>query len=122
MAFDFCPKIELSHPLCKGLDLKTHVLKQGKSFYLEPSAHMQEPFFVLNSNKNKTCDYATIAEFLKGVDNSEIIQVPAKGQGVASEKNWHPAMKEEFNKIVASAHNITNKIREEEKRVDYDQQ
>jgi type IV secretory pathway VirJ component len=122
MAINYCPKMEWPRQFCKGFDLKMHVLKVGRSFYLEPSAMIQEPFIVLNDDKTKKCDNTSLSEYLKEIPNSEIKQLPqAKSQGKESGMYRATTIKEAFIKMTSLQTAINSKPKNDEKRIDFTQ-
>ena len=101
IALGFCPDIELKKSLCTGLGLKSHVLKEGKSYYLEACTTLQEPFFVLQGLVDKVCDFKSTNDFLSKVPNSHLVSLPEVGHGFSVQKNWMPQMKDAFTKIIS---------------------
>jgi type IV secretory pathway VirJ component len=57
ISLGFCPDIEINKPLCNGSGLKSHVLKEGISFYLESSMQLSAPFIVLEGMIDQVCSY-----------------------------------------------------------------
>jgi len=101
IALGFCPDIALKKPLCGGSGLKSHVLKPGKSFYLDKMAKLPAPFIVLNGVKDQTCDYQATAAFLQGMEHAELIPLPKVGHGFSIADNWLPEYKVAYQKIMA---------------------
>ncbi|HEY3369284.1 MAG TPA: AcvB/VirJ family lysyl-phosphatidylglycerol hydrolase [Prolixibacteraceae bacterium] len=102
ISLGFCPDIEINKPLCSGSGLKQHVLKAGKSFYLEPSDHLTAPFIALNGTKDLVCDFAATQQFLKEVNTGQLIELPLVGHGFAVLSNWIPQFKEAYNRVMAA--------------------
>lgn len=103
LALGFCPDIELKKPLCKGNGLTQHVLKPGKSFWLERTETLTAPFIVLNGFKDETCPYEATATFLKGMPMAELVALPKVGHGFSIADNWLPEFNTAYKKILASA-------------------
>ena len=102
IALGFCPDIDLPKPLCKGKGLTQHVLKPGKTFVLEPSKTLTEPFIVLNGVKDQTCPFEASATYLKGMPMTELVTLPKVGHGFSIDNNWLPQFNAAYKKILAS--------------------
>ena len=102
IALGFCPDIELKKPLCKGNGLTQHVLKPGKSFWLERTDKLTAPFIVLNGFKDETCPYAATAAFLKDMPMAELVALPKVGHGFSIADNWLPEFNKAYAKIMAA--------------------
>ncbi len=107
ISLGFCPDIELNKSLCAGSGLKSHVLKEGKSFYLEACSTLQEPFYVLQGEIDKVCDFNSTRNYLKQIPNSFLVALPSVGHGFSVQRNWMPQMKDAFNKIISSENSVT---------------
>jgi len=97
----FCPDVKSSKPFCSGNGLKYHVLKPGKSFYLERYEKLTAPFIVFQGDNDMICDYSNDNNFIKGMKNAEIINIPRVGHGFAALNRWIPQLKEAIKKIIA---------------------
>lgn len=102
ISLGFCPDIEISKPLCPGSGLKQHILKAGKSFYLEPSDKLTAPFIALNGTKDMICDFASTQQFMKEVNTGKLIELPNVGHGFAVLSNWIPQFKEAYQQVLAA--------------------
>ena len=102
ISLGFCPDIEINRTLCAGSSLKSHVLKEGKSFYLEACSTLEEPLYVLQGIVDKVCDFKSTSDYLKQIPNSFLVSLPDVGHGFSVQRNWMPQMKDAFNKIIAS--------------------
>lgn len=102
ISLGFCPDIDLNKPLCGGSGLKQHVLKKGKSYYLEPSDHLTAPFIALNGTKDMVCDFASTQQFVNAVNTGVLIKLPQVGHGFAVLSNWAPQFKEAFAQVMAA--------------------
>jgi type IV secretory pathway VirJ component len=96
----FCPDVKSAKPFCAGNGLKSHVLKQGKSFYLERFEKLTAPFIVFQGERDMICDAAEDNAFLKGMKNAEIYNLPTVGHGFVNQTKWMPQMKEAVKKII----------------------
>lgn len=102
IALGFCPDIEISKPLCKGSGLISHVLKPGKSYYLDKVEKLSAPFIVLNGKKDQICNYASTAAFIKGMGNAELVALDKVGHGFSVTKDWEPQFHLAFQKVMQS--------------------
>jgi type IV secretory pathway VirJ component len=100
IALGFCPDIEIKKPLCAGSGLKQHVLKAGKSFYLEPTDKLTAPFIALNGTQDQICNFAATSQFIQQVNMGQIIELPAVGHGFAVLSNWIPQFKSAYVKVL----------------------
>jgi type IV secretory pathway VirJ component len=103
ISLGFCPDIEIDKPLCNGTGLKSHVLKPGKSWMLEPSGNLTAPFIALLGVQDKVCSYTDTELFMKQVNTGELISLPKVGHGFAVQKNWMPQMISAYEKVKNSA-------------------
>ncbi|WP_312340278.1 AcvB/VirJ family lysyl-phosphatidylglycerol hydrolase [Sphingobacterium sp.] len=101
IALGFCPDINIAKPLCKGSGLASHVLKPGKSYYLDRSEKLAAPFWVLNGMKDQTCPFNATADFLKGIENVQLVTLPKVGHGFSIADNWLPQFRMAFQKLQA---------------------
>lgn len=96
----FCPDVESSKPLCSGNGLKSHVLKPGRSFYLERYEKLTAPFIVLQGDRDQVCNSNDVNTFIKGLKNTEIINLAKVGHGFSVQSRWMPQMLAAVNKII----------------------
>jgi type IV secretory pathway VirJ component len=99
IALGFCPDINIAKPLCKGSGLSSHILKPGKSYYLDRSEKLAAPFWVLNGVKDQTCPFNATADFLKGIENVQLVSLPKVGHGFSIADNWLPQFRMAFQKL-----------------------
>lgn len=102
ISLGFCPDIEINKPLCVGSGLKQHVLKEGKSFYLEASDKLTAPFIALNGMQDQICDFASTQQFMKEVNTGQLFSLPKVGHGFAVFSNWLPQYKEAYKIVLAA--------------------
>jgi len=114
ISLGFCPDIEISKPLCGGSGLKQHILKVGKSFYLEPSDKLTAPFIALNGSKDQICDFVTTQQFMKEVNTGQLVELPMVGHGFAVLSNWIPQFKEAYAQVLATPSFAEQKTAENE--------
>lgn len=100
IALGFCPDIDIQKPLCKGSGLPSHILKPGKSYYLDKVEKLAAPFIVLNGVKDQTCAFNATATFLKDIDNAQLVTLPKVGHGFSIADNWLPQFKTAYLKIL----------------------
>lgn len=96
----FCPDIEIDKPMCKGSGLNYHVLKPGRSFYLEAFEHMSAPFIVLNGTIDQICNYNDTKNFMDKIPLSELVTLPNVGHGFSVTKNWVPQFILAYQKVL----------------------
>jgi type IV secretory pathway VirJ component len=100
ISLGFCPDIEIDKPLCKGSGLESHVLKEGKSFYLESTKKLSAPFIVLEGMVDQVCSYPETKKFMENMPNAEIITLPKVGHGFSVVKNWLPQYLAAYQKVL----------------------
>jgi len=96
----FCPDLDIDRPMCKGSGLNSHIMKGGKSYYLEPCLNLTAPFVALNGEDDQVCTSPIIKKYLGNIPMSEIIILPKVGHGFAVTRNWLPQFVTAFEKIV----------------------
>lgn len=100
VSLGFCPDIEIDKPLCKGSGLTSHVLKEGKSFYLESSKNLTAPFIVLEGMIDQVCSYADTKKYVENMPFGEIVSLPKVGHGFSVTKNWLPQFILAYKKVL----------------------
>jgi type IV secretory pathway VirJ component len=103
ISLGFCPDIEIDKPLCNGTGLKSHVLKLGKSWNLDPSDKLTAPFIALLGPQDKVCSFTDTEIFIKQVNTGELVPLPKVGHGFAVQKNWLPQLLSAYDKVKKSA-------------------
>ncbi len=96
----FCPDIFINKPLCNGLGLSSRTLKEGKSYYLNPTTTLTVPFIVLNGKDDLICSYAETKSFIEKIPLAELITLPDVGHGFSNYKNWWPQFIKSYQKIM----------------------
>lgn len=100
ISLGFCPDIEIKKQLCPGSGLKQHVLKEGVSFYLEPSNNLTAPFIALNGFKDQICDFPSTQQFMKQVNTGQLVSLPLVGHGFAVLSSWLTQYKEAYKNVL----------------------
>ncbi len=100
ISLGFCPDIEIYKPLCSGSGLKTHALKEGKLYYLEPNTQLTSPFIILQGMIDQVCKNADIKKYMENMPMGELISLPDVGHGFAVTKNWLPQFNSSYSKIL----------------------
>ena len=104
ISMGFCSDIATVEPLCTNNQLKQHELKPGSPIrYLEPSDKLSAPFIIINGLDDAVCSYNSALEFMKKVNNGEVIGIPKAGHGMSVEKNYLPHLIYAYNKVKNSA-------------------
>ena len=96
----FSPDIKSPKTFCSGNGLQSHVLKKGKTFYLDRFEKLTAPFIVFQGGRDQVCKSEEINLFVKGMKNAEIYNLPTVGHGFAVKRKWVPQMKEALKKII----------------------
>ncbi|WDF70527.1 virulence factor [Sphingobacterium oryzagri] len=99
IALGFSPDLELPRMLCSGSGLSSHAWKAKNTYYLDPVKALTSPLFVLNGVKDEVCDYQATAEFLKGMEQAELVSLPLVGHGFSIADHWLPQFKNTYQKI-----------------------
>ena len=100
ISLGFCPDIEIDKPLCNGYGLTTHVLKEGKAYYLEPCLHPTAPFIVLEGMIDQVCSYADTKKYMEDIPLGELVSLPNVGHGFSVPKNWLPQFISAYQKVL----------------------
>ena len=100
IALGFCPDIETDKTLCNGTGLTTHVLKEGRAYYLETTEKLTAPFIVLQGMTDKVCTYVETEKYMQGMKLGELVSLPNVGHGFSVTKNWLPQFITAFKKIL----------------------
>jgi type IV secretory pathway VirJ component len=102
ISLGFCPDIETDKTLCNGTGLTTHVLKEGKSYYLETSEKLTAPFIVLQGMLDQVCSYNETKKYMEDMRLGELISLPKVGHGFSVNRNWMPEFISSFKKVVSA--------------------
>ncbi len=100
IALGFCPDIDIDKPLCAGSGLTYHVLKAGKSYYIEAAKHLTAPFIVLEGMIDQVCSYEDTKKFMEGIPMGELVSLPKVGHGFSVAKNSQPQLLAAYQKIL----------------------
>lgn len=96
----FCPDIETDKTLCDGLGLTSHVLKEGKAYYLEKTEKLTAPFIVLQGTTDQVCNYADTKKYMDGLKMGKLISLTKVGHGFSVTKNWLPQFIDAYKEIL----------------------
>lgn len=96
ISLGFCSDLEIDKPFCKGHGLEQTPIKNGFDF--KPDPNLENPWFVLNGNKDKVCPIEGQRQFIAQTKNATLIELPKVGHGFGVQKNWMPQFKDAFLK------------------------
>jgi len=99
IALGFAPDIDLSKTFCNGTGLTSHVLKEGKSYYFEPSKKLTAPFIVLQGIRDQTCTIETVQKYIKEVRNGELMILPNMAHDFKDLTKWMTQFDAAYHKI-----------------------
>jgi type IV secretory pathway VirJ component len=114
ISLGFCPDIQINKPLCSGSGLKSHVLEEGKSFYLEACSTLTAPFIVLQGMIDEVCSYVDTKKYLENLPLCELITLQHVGHGFSVAKNWLPQLISAYQRVL-KAPDYVNKINTQNK-------
>ena len=100
VALGFCPDIETDKILCDGSGLTSHVLKEGKAYYLEKTEKLTAPFIVLQGITDQVCNYAETKKYMEGMKQGKLITLAKVGHGFSVAKNWLPQFTDAYKEIL----------------------
>lgn len=100
IALGFCPDIETDRTLCDGSGLTSHVLKEGKAYYLEKTEKLTAPFIVLQGTTDQVCNYADTKKYMEGLKQGKLISLSKVGHGFSVTKNWLPQFIEAYQEVL----------------------
>ncbi|CAG5017619.1 hypothetical protein DYBT9275_05811 [Dyadobacter sp. CECT 9275] len=99
IAMGFCPDVETDRSFCIGNGLKSHVLVEGKSYYLDRNLKLPAPFIVLNGVMDQVCNYRKTDSYMKNMPSASLVSLPAVGHGFSVVSRWAPAFIKAFKEI-----------------------
>lgn len=102
IALGFCPDIETDKTLCDGSGLTSHVLKEGKAYYLEKTEKLTAPFIVLQGTTDQVCNYADTKKYMEGLKQGKLISLSKVGHGFSVTKNWLPEFIAAYKEILST--------------------
>ena len=98
VSLGFCPDQDFrGASLCPGTELRYAPIDHG-SYLLEP-AHLQDPWLVLQGDRDAVCKPATTAEFAARTAGASLIALPNVGHGFSVERNWLPQFQAAFQRL-----------------------
>ncbi len=100
VSLGFCPDIEIDKPLCGGAGLKSHAIKEGKSYYLEASDKLTAPFILLIGFQDQICPFEATKQYMKGLNTGQLIELPKVGHGFSVMSNWLPQFIGAYKKVL----------------------
>lgn len=100
ISLGFCPDIDIDRPLCRGAGLGSRVLKEGKSYWLEPCTNLTAPFIALNGTIDQVCNYFETKKYIDQIPTGEIVSLPNVGHGFSITRNWLPQFVSAYKKVV----------------------
>lgn len=100
ISLGFCPDIEINKALCKGSGLTSHVYQKHKSYYLEPTTRLTEPFIILQGVNDQVCSFRDVERYVTNMPMCQLITLNKVGHGFSTDKNWMPQLIAAYNKIV----------------------
>jgi type IV secretory pathway VirJ component len=101
IAFGFCPEMNMNKPLCNGSGLKYSTIKDGHSFFLEPSENLTAPFIVLHGINDRSCAN-DLSHFMKMLNMGQIIDLQNVGNGFPDSSSWHAQFKYAYKKVLSA--------------------
>ena len=99
VALGFSPDIDLNKTLCNGIGLTSHAIKEGKSYYLDPSKKLTAPFVVLQGIRDKTCTVDVVTKYMKEIHNGELVVLPNMAHDFKDLSKWMPQFDLAYHKI-----------------------
>ena len=103
ISLGFCPDLEGTKEPCKGNGLHCFAItKPAAGWMLEPDEGLAVPWYLLQGEADKCCDFATARTFAGKIPAAHLFAIPSTGHGFAVDKNWMPRFKEAFLKIVST--------------------
>lgn len=112
ISLGFCPDLDIDKPLCKGAGLNSHVLKEGKTYLLEPCMNLTAPFIALNGTIDQVCNYFETKKYVENMPMGEVISLPNVGHGFAVTRNWVPQFVSAYKKVVNEPEYMEKKSKE----------
>lgn len=100
VSLGFCPDIEIDRPLCRGAGLDSHVLKSGKSYWLEPCTNLTAPFIALNGTIDQICNYFETKKYIDQIPLGELVGLSNVGHGFSVTKNWLPQFISAYHRVL----------------------
>ena len=100
VSLGFCPDIDIDRPLYRGAGLDSHVLKEGKSYWLEPCTNLTAPFIALNGTIDQVCNYFETKKYFDKIPMGEIVGLPNVGHGFSVTRNWLPQFISAYHKVL----------------------
>ena len=100
ISMGFCPDLPLNKPFCSGHALKSEPAPKEHGYNFLPTQGLKNPWIAFQGTTDQVCDATAVGEYVKQVDNAELVMLPKVGHGFAVQKNWLPQFREAFIRLV----------------------
>ena len=101
ISLGFCPDIALSKPFCRGSGLEWTKGPQGKGWSFLPATKLAVPWVAFQGTIDQVCDAEKTRDYVKQVNQGQIVMLPKVGHGFSVPRNWLPQFKNEFARLMA---------------------
>jgi type IV secretory pathway VirJ component len=100
ISMGFCPDLPLQKPFCPGRGLVSVPAPKLHGYTFPPVRKLENRWLAFQGTTDQVCDAATVTEYVKGIDNAELILLPKVGHGFSVQKNWLPQFRKAFLRLV----------------------
>jgi type IV secretory pathway VirJ component len=98
---DFCPRLALEKPLCRGSGLEFKRSLHGHGVELLPSKELGNPWLDLDVEADRACPVREIKQFTSQVRGAALVTLPKVGSDHASKAAWMRALGAGYAKLAA---------------------
>lgn len=103
LSLGFCPDLPLTKPFCKGSGLEWRPGPKGKGVTFLPAANLEVPWIALQGNIDQVCNPDSTENYVKQIQQGEIVRLPKVGHGFSVPPNWLPQFQQAFSRLAARA-------------------
>ena len=90
LSLGFCPQLALAKPLCKREQLSFTARSKSIGVTLLPAARMNDPWIVLQGERDQACDAGTARTYTTGIQGATLVSLPRVGPDYRLDKTWSP--------------------------------
>src|ERR1035437_542517 len=114
ITFGFNPEITTKNAFCEGNDLKSHPIKKGGKYYLEPCTQLKDPFIVLEGMIGQSQKNIDLKKYVERVVLGELVLLPNIETDFSVTQNWLPQFVSAYNKVIKESVAIEKHTTEKE--------
>ncbi|MDP3294673.1 MAG: AcvB/VirJ family lysyl-phosphatidylglycerol hydrolase [Nevskia sp.] len=95
----FCPDLNLKKPFCAGNGVRMAPRSADGGIEFLPTRQLTAPWLTLHGEIDQACDLDSVAKFVAGSAQGELVALPKVGHGFSSPDNWIAAYRKGIDQL-----------------------